>query len=208
MANSFFVMPTTVSTSHWYKVEAAGKVLWYTRVCNEYIHLYPGPGGLPSGLSGRHHQCGPTARAPQNIGVRSGLNLMYMLFIWGPNLAVWLNSKNKITAEKQDKELLKTKKRKHPTGLWETFCFWIQKKRMYCFLHKQACQHFQQSLSLIKFLILLRTQELNKHNFSPYRLHGIKIFSNQNLKSQFQFSLQTMYFSHFSSRGRLLVVLI
>lgn len=55
MANSFFVMPTTVSTSHWYKVEAAGKVLWYTRVCNEYIHLYPGPGGLPSGLSGRHH---------------------------------------------------------------------------------------------------------------------------------------------------------
>lgn len=112
MANSFFVMPTTVSTSHWYKVEAAGKVLWYTRVCNEYIHLYPGPGGLPSGLSGRRHQCGPTARAPQNISVRSGLNLTYMLFSWGPNLAVWLNSKNKITTEKQDKELLKKKKKK------------------------------------------------------------------------------------------------
>lgn len=123
MANSFFVMPTTVSTSHWYKVEAAGKVLWYTRVCNEYIHLYPGPGGLPSGLSGRHHQCGPTARAPQNIGVRSGLNLMYTLFIWGPNLAVWLNSKNKITAEKQDKELLKKKKKKTPHRPLGNFLF-------------------------------------------------------------------------------------
>ena len=28
-----------------------------------------------------------------------------------PNLAVWLNSNNKITAEKQDKELLKKKKK-------------------------------------------------------------------------------------------------
>lgn len=38
-----------------------------------------------------------------------------MLFSWGPNLAVWLNSKNKITTEKQDKELLKKKKKEKKT---------------------------------------------------------------------------------------------
>ena len=55
-----------------------------------------------------------------------------MLFSWGPNLAVWLNSKNKITTEKQDKELLKKKKkkRKHPTGLWETFFFDTEKENV------------------------------------------------------------------------------
>lgn len=143
MANSFFVMPTTVSTSHWYKVEAAGKVLWYTRVCNEYIHLYPGPGGLPSGLSGRHHQCGPTARAPQNIGVRSGLSLMYMLFIWGPNLAVWLNSKNKITAEKQDKELLKKKKKENtPQAFGKLFVFGYRKRECTVFYTSKHASTF------------------------------------------------------------------
>lgn len=54
---------------------------------------------------------------------------MYMLFIWGPNLAVWLNSKNKITAEKQDKELLEKKKKENtPQAFGKLFVFWIQKK--------------------------------------------------------------------------------
>lgn len=119
----------------------------------------------------------PTARAPQNIGVRSGLSLMHMLFIWGPNLAVWLNSKNKITAEKQDKELFLKKKENTPQAFGKLFVFGYRKRECTVFTSKHAST-FSKSLSLIKFLILPRTQELNKHNFSPYRLHGIKIFSN------------------------------
>lgn len=55
-----------------------------------------------------------------------------MLFSWGPNLAVWLNSKNKITTEKQDKELLKKKKRKEntPQAFGKLFFFDTEKENV------------------------------------------------------------------------------